>query len=232
MGGKLYDKWWVEISGVEEPRADHPLWSQQATNRRTGSATWRCKECHGWDYFGKDGAYGKGSHMTGFSGVYQVRNMPVKDIESVLLGTTNVNHNYSSVLDYDSIYKLSVFLKYGLVDEREHVDYENKKPFRSDNEKGRMLFNKECSKCHGEDGTRLDFGSDVLPQYIGTVAYKNPWEFIHKVRFGQPGAIMPALRIKLKLTEVEKRMPSGIETGHKMEDIMDILGYARTLPRK
>jgi thiosulfate dehydrogenase len=232
MGGKLYDKWWIEVSGVEEPRYDHPLWSQQKTNKREGSATWRCKECHGWDYFGKDGAYGKGSHKTGFPGVYQVRDMPVKDIESILLGSTNANHNFSNVLDYDSIYRLAVFLKYGLVDEKEFIDYENKKPFRADIENGKMMFNKECTKCHGEDGTQLDFGIDNRPEYIGTVAYKNPWEFIHKVRFGQPGTIMPALRIKLKLTEEEKRMPSGIETGHDMEEIMDILGYSKTLPIK
>lgn len=232
MGGRLYDKWWIEVSGVEEPKTDHPLWSQQTTNSREGSATWRCKECHGWDYFGREGAYGKGSHFTGFPGVYQVRNMAIKDIEAILLGSTNEKHNFSSVLDYDSLFKLSVFLKHGLVDNKAFVDYGNKKPFQSDSEKGKMMFNKECTKCHGEDGTQLNFGSDVRPEYVGTVAYKNPWEFIHKVRFGQPGTIMPSLRIKLKLKEEEKRMPSGIETGHDMKDIMDLLGYARTLPRK
>ncbi len=46
-GGKLYDNWWKEIKGAYEPRKDHPLWKMQASNKRTGSATWRCKECHG-----------------------------------------------------------------------------------------------------------------------------------------------------------------------------------------
>ena len=27
----------------------------------SGSDTWRCKECHGWDYMGVDGAYAGGS---------------------------------------------------------------------------------------------------------------------------------------------------------------------------
>jgi thiosulfate dehydrogenase len=46
-GGRLYDKWWIETAGVEAPEEDHPLWKLQTTNKRKGSATWRCKECHG-----------------------------------------------------------------------------------------------------------------------------------------------------------------------------------------
>jgi thiosulfate dehydrogenase len=230
-GGKLYDKWWIEISGVEEPKTDHPLWSLQTTNKRKGSATWRCKECHGWDYLGKDGAYGSGSHKTNFPGVYSVRNMSVKDIEAILLGAANPNHNFSYVLDYDSINKIAVFLSAGLVDMREYLDYEEKAPFRGNPDHGKVLFEKECVKCHGNDGTQLNFGDDAKPEFTGSVAYKNPWEFIHKVRFGQPGTIMPALRIKLKLTEKDKKMPSGIETGYTMDDVIDILVYSKTLPK-
>lgn len=231
LGGKLYDKWWVEVSGVEEPKTDHPLWALQTTNKRKGSATWSCKECHGWDYLGKDGAYDSGSHKTNFPGVYNVKDLSIKDIEAILLGATNPNHNYSYVLDYDSIYKLAVFLKEGLIDMRLHIDYKEKTPFRANPEHGKVLFNKECVKCHGEDGTQLNSGTDIKPNFVGTVAIKNPWEFIHKVRFGQPGTIMPALRIKLKLTEKDKKMPSGIETGYTMEDVIDILEYAKTLPK-
>jgi thiosulfate dehydrogenase len=230
-GGKLYDKWWIEVSGVEEPKTNHPMWSLQTTNKRAGGATWRCKECHGWDYMGKDGAYSSGSHRTNFPGVFKVRNMSVKDIESFLLGATNSNHNYSYVLDYDSINKLALFLREGLVDMRNYINYEDKSPFRANPEHGKVLFEKECVKCHGEDGTLMNFGDDVRPEFIGTVAFRNPWEFIHKVRFGQPGTIMPALRIKLKLTEEDKKMPSGIETGYSMDDVIDIMEYSRTLPK-
>src|SRR3989304_10438538 len=67
-GGQLYDEWWA-VLGTEAPAADQPLWATQTTNTRSGGDTWRCKECHGWDYKGKDGAYGSGSHLTGFFGV-------------------------------------------------------------------------------------------------------------------------------------------------------------------
>jgi len=41
--------------------ATSPLWATQSSNTRSGKDTWRCKECHGWDYMGVDGAYGSGS---------------------------------------------------------------------------------------------------------------------------------------------------------------------------
>ena len=56
-GGQLYDKWW-EVIEAEEPKTTHPAYP--AKGEKKGSATWRCKECHGWDYKGVDGAYGKG----------------------------------------------------------------------------------------------------------------------------------------------------------------------------
>jgi thiosulfate dehydrogenase len=66
-GGKLYDRWWV-VNGVPEPTGDHPLYPNNG--QQSGSVTYRCKECHGWDYKGLDGAYGSGSHFTGILGVF------------------------------------------------------------------------------------------------------------------------------------------------------------------
>jgi thiosulfate dehydrogenase len=230
-GGKLYDKWWIVVKGVEEPKLNQPLWSLQNTNKRSGSDTWRCKECHGWDYLGKDGAYASGSHRTGFAGVLQVQKMSLKDIESILLGAKNPFHNFTYVLEYDSISNLALFLKEGLIDDRQYIDYKSRKPLIADIRNGAKLYEKECTKCHGKDGTELNFGTDQKPKYVGSIAVKNPWEFVHKTRFGQPGTIMPALRLRLKLSEKEKKMPSAIETGYTIQDVMDILGYAQTLPK-
>jgi mono/diheme cytochrome c family protein len=230
-GGKLYDKWWIVVKGVEEPKLNQPLWSLQNTNKRSGSTTWRCKECHGWDYLGKDGAYSSGSHKTGFAGVLQVQKMSLKDIEAILLGSKNPFHNFTYVLEYDAISDLAVFLKEGLIDDRQYIDYKTLKPLKADIDNGKKLFQKACTKCHGYDGTELNFGTDMKPEYVGTIAVKNPWEFTHKVRFGQPGTIMPALRLRLKLSEEEKHMPSGIKSGNTLQDVMDLLGYAQTLPK-
>lgn len=230
-GGRLYDQWWVGVKGAEEPKLNQPLWSLQSTNKRSGSDTWRCKECHGWDYLGKEGAYGSGSHKTGFTGVFEIQKMSVKDIEAILLGSKNPFHNFSYVMDYEAINNLAFFLKEGLIDDRIYIDYNIKAPFNADTTNGKVLFEKICIKCHGNDGTELNFGTDQNPEYIGTIAVTNPWELVHKIRFGQPGTIMPALRLRLKLTEKENKMPSGIETGYTMQDVMDIVRYSQTLPR-
>ena len=65
-GGQLYDKWWA-VLGHEKPQDTHPAYP--ADGKRKGDTTWRCKECHGWDYRGVDGAYSKGSHYSGVKGI-------------------------------------------------------------------------------------------------------------------------------------------------------------------
>jgi hypothetical protein len=51
---------------------------------------------------------------------------------------------------------------------------------------------------------------------VGTIAVDNPWEFFHKVRAGQPGSNPP--------------MPSAIANGWSLEDVLNVLGFAQTLP--
>lgn len=231
-GGRLYDNWWKEIKGVKEPTGNHPLWKIQAVNKSQGSATWRCKECHGWDYRGKDGAYGTGSHYTGFPGILQADTMSFETIESILKGSTNPDHDFSNVLDDESISNLALFLKKGLMDLRKHRDYESKRPVKTANAgNGQRLYKQKCTKCHGEEGNKMAKVFDEEKENVGTVANENPWEFIHKVRFGEPRDIMPSIRMKLELSDNdEKRMPSGIETGYIVTDVMDILEFARSLP--
>ncbi|MBF8268140.1 MAG: hypothetical protein HW388_1648 [Dehalococcoidia bacterium] len=77
-GGRLYDKW-VKEAGVTQPGGDQTLWALQTSNVRTGVDTYRCKECHGWDYKGIGGAYSKGSHKTGFPGVIKASATMSKD---------------------------------------------------------------------------------------------------------------------------------------------------------
>jgi hypothetical protein len=65
-GGRIYDNWW-EALDRKEPKGTHPSYPQ--AGKQAGSATWRCKECHGWDYRGDRGNYGTGSHFTGIPGI-------------------------------------------------------------------------------------------------------------------------------------------------------------------
>ena len=93
-GGRVYDKWWKAAS-IDEPEGDQPLWAGQSTNERSGSTTWRCKECHGWDYMGAEGAYGSGSHFTGFQGVLGSSGLTDAELLAWLDGTNNTDHDFS-----------------------------------------------------------------------------------------------------------------------------------------
>ena len=76
------------------------------------------------------------------------------------------------------------------------------------------FFQNVCAVCHGFDGKTINFGDQDEPEFVGTIAADNPWEFLHKARFGQPGVGMVALNV----------LP--------IQDLVDILAYAQTLPTK
>ena len=213
VGGKLYDTWW-EQAGVDEPAGDQPLWATQTTNTRSGLDTWRCKECHGWDYKGAEGAYGSGSHATGFTGVLATApEMAQAELLGWLDGTANAEHDFSA-MGQEAMFNLVVFLQQGLTDVGPYIDTATLAPIGANAEHGKELFDTVCFACHGPDGRTINFGDAAEPEFLGTVALENPWEFIHKVRVGQPGA----------------PMPSGIDSGWSMQDALDVLAYAQTLP--
>ena len=228
-GGRLYDNWQKELN-LPDPEGDHPLWKLQSTNKRTGNATWRCKECHGWDYKGKDGAYASGSHQTGFPGVLPSRSKSIEAIEAILKGAANAEHDFSGLLSDDSIHSIAVFIQKGTFDLQGYLDYSSKTPYTSDSEKGKEIYHTtKCYYCHGEDGGLL---SKYKDEYIGVIARTNPWEFIHKTRFGEPGEIMPALKIKLPSEEKRSRMPSGVGTGYDLQDMLNLLAYTKSLSER
>ena len=217
-GGLLYDTWWRVVPGATEPKDNQALWSLQTTNKRKGSVSWRCKECHGWDYKGKDGAYGSGSRFTGFPGVWDAaQKKSVDELAAILRGSANPKHDFLSVLRPADINDLANFLKNGLVDVTQYVDYKSKKPIDGDANRGKPLF-AFCAACHGPDGKKLNFGDDKEPEYVGTVAKANPQEFLHKIRVGQPGS--------------EPAMPAALVLGWDIKQLLDVLAYSQTLPEK
>lgn len=211
-GGLLYDKWWKVSFKTSEPTEDNPIWALQDTNSRSGSTTWRCKECHGWDYKGKDGVYGSGSHYTGFKGIFDANTKSIDELLSILKGEEISNHDFSNLLDDEYLVLLAEFISAGLIDVDKYIDNDSKKTIRGDIDQGKSLFVGTCAGCHGDDGTEIKFGNDV----IGTIALNNPWEFIHKTRFGQPGTLMP----------------SAVELGWSIQDIVDVLAYSQILPQE
>jgi thiosulfate dehydrogenase len=208
----MYDAWWKAVEGATEPAADNPLWALQSTNTRSGSTTWRCKECHGWDYKGKDGAYATGSHFTGFPGVYAAATTKTKDqLTEIMKGGNNAQHDLSSVLSEAALTDLVNFLSEGLIDDAKYINYDTKKAIGADVANGETLYTSACVACHGADGKLIDFNDG---EGIGALSNDNPWEVLHKIRFGQPGEPMPA----------------GVNSGWSDQDAVDVLGYSQTLP--
>ena len=213
-GGVLYDHW-IDALGAEVPKSDQPLWKTQTTNTRTGADTWRCKECHGWDYKGVEGAYGSGSHKTGFVGVMDAASMSEEDLLAWMDGTKNPDHDYSAFFQEVQLKMMVDFLKKGLTDTAQYINAD--KTVNGGNpENGKVLFDGQCQACHEKDGKKLNFGDEKEPEFVGTIAKDNPWEFWHKVSFGNPGTAMP----------------SGLKNNWSSQDIVDVLAYAQTLPDK
>lgn len=209
-GGLLYDNWWV-AADLAEPTGDQTLWATQSTNEREGPDTYRCKECHGWDYEGAEGAYGSGSHFTGFPGIMQAADKTTEEITTAL---TSDDHDFSE-LGEDQIAHLVTFIQEGLADYGQYIDSDTKAIVDADVDHGEELFIGLCQTCHGSDGQTLNFASEDEPEYLGDLALDNPWETFHKARYGHPGS--------------DPEMPSTLQEGWSIEDVRDVLGYAQTL---
>lgn len=207
-GGQLYDKWW-EVLEKKPPSETHP--SYPANAKQKGDATWRCKECHGWDYLGTDGAYAKGARATGIKGIRGKVGADSKQIATILRDKT---HAYTSeMLPDKAVERLARFVSAGQIDMDPHIDRATKMA-KGDPARGARFYQTVCAICHGFDGKTLNFGSKDKPEFVGTLAQENPWEALHKIRNGQPGVPMIALTML------------GIQ------DQIDILAYAQTLPAK
>jgi thiosulfate dehydrogenase len=194
--------------GSAAPTTTHPAYPSTG---QSGSDTWRCKECHGWDYKGVDGAYSKGSHRTGIKGVRGVAGVEPGRIRQII---TDKTHRYTEkMMSPSAMDKLALFLSFGQIDMDRYIDRATKKA-HGDIRRGAQFFQTICANCHGYDGKKMNFGDEKKPEYVGTVARKNPWEALHKIRFGQPGVGM----VSLSVLEIQQQV--------------DILAYAQTLPLK
>jgi thiosulfate dehydrogenase len=208
-GGQIYDNWPVMFKSAV-PSKTHPAYP--AMGKKQGRATWRCKECHGWDYNGRDGAYRKGSHYTGIKGVQSMVGKPVDSIKRIIRDS---RHSYSkSMIPDKELDYLAYFVSRGQVDMAKYIDTISHK-VKGNVKRGANFFQTICAVCHGMDGKKILFhGLVKKPEYIGTVANKNPWEIFHKVRNGQPGAVMVSLRT------------------FSIQDQLDIIAYIKLLPIK
>ena len=215
IGAQLYDKWYATL-GIPAPQGDMPIWSRQSTNTRSGADTWRCSECHGWDYKGVNGAYSSGSHYTGFPSIILATvDMTEEDIVTHLRGESDSAHDFSSYLDENAMGQVATFLKEGLIDDSEFIDSISLKVINGKLEHGNELYDSTCAECHGEDGTTIIFRTEGVDETLGDVANRDPFRFLHRTRFGVAGT----------------EMPVGYDLGWTPADGRDVLMYTQTLTR-
>ncbi len=213
-GGQLYDQWYA-VLGMDPPAGNMPIWSRQTTNTRSGGDTWRCNECHGWDYKGAQGEYQAGSHYTGFPNLYQLApGLTVDDIVNHLNGKIDPAHDFSPYLDEPSLTQLADFLKFGIIDDASYINPISLQVIDPDFSHGKELYQSTCSTCHGEDGKAIVLKPEGINEYLGSVANRDPWRFLHRTRYGVAGTDMPV----------------GISLGWQPTDGRDVLAYAQTLP--
>lgn len=207
-GGRFYDNWMSALE-VNAPAGTHPAYP--STGRQSGASTWRCKECHGWDYRGAAGKYGSGSHATGIAGIDGMVGADPDAIVRILRGST---HGFTeSILPADAAERLARFVSAGQHDTNAYIDFDSGE-VRGDPGRGASVFQTVCAACHGFEGRALNWGSSEEPGYVGTEAQANPWEVLHKIRNGHPGVEMISLR------------------AFDIQIAVDVLAYARTLPAK
>lgn len=170
-GGRLYDDWARELRDRAPPEI-HPALGAKGL-AVASAASWRCAECHGWDY--------QGHH--GFVGIRSRFGADPAAIAGIL---TDATHRYGGLLAPEALLDLARFVSRGQVDSQavlaagRNSVTDKLGPARS--------FGTLCAGCHGLDGTRL---REIPP--LGDGARQRTNEVLHVVLNGHPGGSMPAL---------------------------------------
>jgi thiosulfate dehydrogenase len=207
-GGRLYDNWWL-AQLTDPPAGSHPKYP--ATGRLAGPPSWRCVACHGWDYKGASGQFGKGLYRTGFPGI---ASMFGEDPERIAAILRNDTHGYTAKMLPDrEVRALALFVAKGQVDTSTGIAPDTGE-ITGGQMHGTRVFQNVCAVCHDFDGRAWITGEDAGLTTLGAVARRNPWRAFHRVMNGQTAADMPAMRA------------FGPST------VLDILSYVQTLPEE
>jgi len=220
-GAHLYDDW--QTTTGTATTGNNPLYAQ-TTGQSTGATTWRCKECHGVDYRGKDGFYATGTHATGVKGLLgTAANLDADEIYAALSGPClgPANTAAGGYLSDADRWDLVKFIREGIVDVTTFLDATGA-PVAPDLANGQVLYEDQCKRCHGADGAKVNIGTAASVSYVGTEVLKNGFNFQHRVRFG-PVGVPGSLR---------EEMPGAVNFGWSLQDVRDVMGYSRTLPTK
>jgi len=200
-GGRLYDTWWLEKGKSSPPSGVNPIWQEIAldssgkpfNNFGNGGGQWRCKECHGWDYKGNKGAYSITSNRyTGFKGVdnnspsYTREYIHSKIAKSEIeLGGKSYSHAFydeEQKLNEQDIYDLTRFIFEVVLNDSIDVSL-------GDINNGQIIY--EASTSARLSCANIGCHKSSVPQLID-IAQNDAAKFLHNIRFGSPGSLMPS----------------------------------------
>lgn len=120
--------------------------------------------------------------------------LTTSELEDIIATTSVPNgHGFAAYgLGDADIDDLVAFIETAMIDTDLYIDGDGE--FLGDPAQGRVGYEVvgNCAACHGEEGTAINFGTPAEPEWVGTIAVDDPWELLHKIRFGNPGSSMPS----------------------------------------
>jgi len=182
-GGRLYDTWYKE-NGQDAPEGVHPDYTGSLPQGVEPRTTWRCKECHGWDYRGKDGVNSAGEHKTSVIGVHRLAGADPRQIRPKFM---DARHGYAKLLSPRDQLDLANFIARGQLDMDEFIDRATRKA-RGQADRYTAHYHTICATCHGADGRTVR----TMPP-LGRIAVNDPWRALHGILNGHAGEPMPPL---------------------------------------
>jgi thiosulfate dehydrogenase len=213
-GGRLYVAWDQVTnlsSGVE---GINPLWPESTPDQVPDVLTWRCVNCHGWDYKGSDGKTLRPVlRAEGYPGLFNFTAAPADDILPTLNGYLDPGHDFSDYLSDEDMQDLAAFISSGLVVPELIADMESFQ-VQGVAGAGQQGFDEFCRSCHGAEGEKINLTTVENPTYLGDVAWANPWRMAHTIRYGH----------------VSAQVPAADQLGIPFSQQIDIAAFTQTLP--
>ena len=176
VGARLYVNWQAATFRAPITKR-HPLW--KGSPAVAPGETWRCVNCHGWDYRGTGGVGGDLGKIVGAPGLRHLAGRPVSEVTTAL---SFMGHDFRGEMPDLARVALARFVSAGQQEINDLIEryLEGGGQWQD----GAWHFSTVCRVCHGRDGMQMHNDLAAKPISVGAIASTSPWRFLHAVRFG------------------------------------------------